>query len=246
MKTTKIIARLAQLGVIASFAAATPSMQAIELFEEDELGNINQRNVGSFKSNRFGINKGIGEIEKRTKPLQPYSTLKIEIPADVEYHETGNARVEIEAEKDAINKIQFHYSGNRLTIKTNGFATQSPVKLKLYGNDLQRVFVNSAADVALHDISVNDFLLSVRGSADVTAQGRARGCQVNAQGANDLDLGQLRCTDLTLTAQGSSDIVVSAAKSVKGRVQGAGDVEVLGNPARRTLEAIGAYDIDYR
>ena len=42
-------------------------MQAIELFEEDELGNINQRNVGSFKSNRFGINKGIAEIENRSK-----------------------------------------------------------------------------------------------------------------------------------------------------------------------------------
>lgn len=246
MKTKKTTAQIAELIVIASLAMLASSSSAIELYEEDTLGNVNQRNVGSYKSNKFGIDDGLDEIEKRTKPLQPYTTLKIEIPAEVYYHETGNSRVEIEASKDTINNINFLYSGNRLTINTNGFSTQSPVKLTLYGNDLQRVFVNSAAEVSLHDIAVSDFLLSVRGAADVEVQGKARSCQINAQGANDLNLAKLKCSEVTLTAQGSSDIVVSAAKSIKGRVQGAGDVEILGKPAQRKLDVMGAYDIDYR
>jgi hypothetical protein len=219
---------------------------ALELFEEDSMGNVNQRNVGSYKSNKHSRESSTGIVVTQTKPLQAYSTLKLEIPAQLEYYEQGNARVEIEADQETINSITFHYSGSRLTIKSNGFSSGLPVKLKLYGSDLQRVFINSAADVVLNDISVNDFLLSVRGSSDVEVNGKARGCQINTQGASDLDLSRLSCQEVTLAAQGSTDIQLNATKSIKGRVQGAGDVDVYGSPARRKLQAFGAYDINYQ
>ena len=235
------------ISVVSCCALATHSF-AIDLFEEDAMGNINQRNVGSYKSNRFGMNNANneGEVVKRIKPLQPYATLNLEVPVELAYSESGNPRVEIEASQEAINKINFIYSGNRLTIKSNGFSTNTPIKLSLYGSDLQRVFINSAADVVLRDIAVSDFFLSVRGAADVEVQGSVRGCQINTQGASDLNLEQLKCQTVTLVAQGSSDIVLFAAKSIKGRVQGAGDVAVLGNPSRRKLEVMGVYDLDYQ
>jgi len=222
------------------------SALAIELFEEDSMGNVNQRNIGSFKSNHHGSPESAGPVVKRNRPLQPYATLKLEIPVELVYYESGNPRVEIEAPDNVINKINFVYGGNRLTIKSNGFSIATPVRLKLYGNDLQRVFINSAAEVELNDIGVNDFYLSVRGAADVSVQGNATGCQVNSQGANDIDLSRLDCQSATLAVQGSSDIVLSASKSIKGRAQGAGDIEILGNPAIRKLQAMGAYDIEYQ
>lgn len=237
---------LVQLAIIASCASVMNGVFAVELFEEDSLGNVNQRNVGSYKSNSHGSPESAGPVVKRSRPLQPYATLKLEIPVELVYYESGNPRVEIEAPDSVINKINFVHGGNRLTIKSNGFSINAPVRLKLYGNDLQRVFINSAAEVELNDIGVNDFYLSVRGAADVTVQGSATGCQVNAQGANDIDLSQLICRSATLAVQGSSDIVLSASESIKGRAQGAGDIEVLGNPAKRQLQAMGAYDIDYR
>lgn len=244
-RPARVIRWFAILWLMLSACALPPASLAIELFEEDSMGNINQRNVGSYKSKRFGSQNSGGPVVQRSRPLGLYSTLKLEMPVELEYFDGGNARVEIMADQETINTIQFVYSGDRLTIKSNGFATSSPVKLLLYGNDLQRVFINSAADVTLNDINVVDFLLSVRGSADVAVNGGALDCQINAQGATDLDLSKMKCQDVTLLAQGSADIVISASKSLKGRVQGSGDVEVYGNPARRKLQVMGAYDVHY-
>jgi len=237
---------VARLITLTACCIHSASSQAAELFEEDSMGNVNQRNVGSFKSNRQGGLPVAGTVIKRNRPLQPYATLKLEIPAELTYYETGNARVEIEAASDELDKINFVYNGNRLTIKSSGFSITAPIKLTLYGNDLQRVFINTAAEATLNDISVNEFYLSVRGAADVSVEGQATGCRISAQGASDLDLSKLRCQSATLAVQGSPDIVLSASKSIKGRVQGAGDIEVLGNPRVRKLEVTGAYDIDYR
>lgn len=221
------------------------SATAVELYESDHLGNINQRNVGVYKKNRLDRAVNRAEIITRVKPLSAFSTLKIEIPVDIEYREIGNPRVEIEAPKDIIDKIMFNASGSKLIIDSHGFSSNGSIKLKLYGKDLRRVFVNSAADVELRDINVNEFTLSTRGAGDVSAQGSATQCVINALGASDLDLAKLRCSKVNLTVQGSADISLTALKSIKGRVQGAGDIEVLGNPSQRNLAAMGAYDIDY-
>lgn len=231
--------------IIICYSMSSSSI-AIELLEEDSAGNINQRNLGSYKSNSFGAVGVSGASIKRIQPLQPYKTLRVDIPVELHYFETGQARVELEGAQQDIDKINFRYNGNRLTIRSNGFTTTAPIKLTLYGNNLQRVFINGAADVELNDISVNDFSLSVRGAADVRVQGKARGCKINVQGASDLDLAQMTCQAVSLAMQGSADITLFAAKSLKGQVQGAGNVEVFGKPNQRKLQALGAYDVEYR
>ena len=234
------------LGFVLGCCAPINTVIAVEIIEQDSQGNINQRNIGSYKSNQYGQTSSQGTIEKRMRPLQPYTTLKLEIPASLTYHETGNPRVEIIASQDVIKRLSFVYNGSRLTISGRGLTSTSAVKLKLYGNNLQRVFINSPAEVSLNDISVSDFLLSVRSAAEVDVQGAARSCQINVDGANDVDLSELKCQAVTVASQGSSDIIVSASRSVKGRVQGAGDIDVLGKPAKRDIKAMGAYDIVYR
>lgn len=245
-RLTTNFCKLLKPSLLLSCCVLSSSLQAIELFDEDELGNVNQRNVGVFKSNKFDDSPNSGEVVKRNRALQPYTTLKLEVPVELEYFESGRARAVIEADEATINRLNFVASGDRLTIRGSGFSTSKRVKIKIYGNDLQRVFVNTAADVSLHDIGVNAFFLSVRGAADVSVKGSASRCQINTMGASDLDLSGLACQSVVLTAQGSSDVMVSAAESIKGQVQGAGDVEVLGSPAQRDLTVLGAYDVDYR
>lgn len=233
------------LAVAVSLLAIASGSSAIELYEEDELGNVNQRNVGVFKQNSFDEDVPDGKRVKRNRPLQSFTSLKVEIPVTLVYRESGPARVEIEAAENIINKINFVQNGPRLAIRSAGFNSKSPITLALYGNKLQRVFVKSAADVSLHDISVNDFLLSVYGAGDTSVRGSANNCNVTVQGAADLDLSALDCGSTKLNAQGSSDIRVRASQSISGRVQGAGDVQVLGRPAERSLQAAGAFDIEY-
>jgi hypothetical protein len=50
---------------------------------------------------------------------------------------------------------------------------------------------------------------------------------------------------MSLAAFGATDIRLQVKESIEGRVQGAGDLEILGQPKLRELKVMGAYDVEY-
>ena len=220
--------------------------KSIELYEEDENGNINQRNVGVFKSNSLVINPSADvRLIKRTRSVQPFNRIHIKIPVTVVYRESGPVRVEIEASQSMHLALRTDVAGGVLTVGSADVLVESFPIVYIYGKRLEGATVESAADASLEDISVNHFELRVRGSADVTVAGRATACSVDAQSASDIDLSALYCDRMSLAAFGATDIRLQVKESIEGRVQGAGDLEILGQPKQRELKVIGAYDVEY-
>lgn len=223
--------------------------QAVEFedFEQDSLGNINQRNVGVFKSNRHSDNDihSQSEVISKELDLAPFTTLKVELPVNLIFSASGNSRAEIQGPKDVVDKLLFVENGGRLTLRSTSFNSNEQVSIKLFGADLKRVFVKSAADVELNSIDSQDFLLSVQGAADVQVRGNAMHCKIDLKGAADVDLSRLRCQNVALTALGTADATLYASKKITGLAQGAGDISVLGAPDKRELNALGAYDISF-
>ena len=245
----ELIKRCLSLSLMLALGFTTnAAARDFEFFEEDEAGNINQRNVGVFKSNVHNSS----DIHKRSKivtrsvELNPFSALKVQIPVAVDYYRANNARAEIEGPEHVIENILLVEDADRLSIRSSGLQSSQPITIRLYGKGLERAFISSAAEVTLRDISAQQFLLSVRGAADVTANGSASRCKIDISGAADLDMGRLRCKDIAFTAMGSSDATVNASQSISGLAQGAGDVTILGSPAERSLQARGSYDLSYQ
>jgi len=223
-----------------------PSL-GIELFEEDERGNINQRNIGAFKSNILLKQSAANiRIEKQVRSLANYHRIELKTPAELVYRETGPSRIEMEGTVATLRAIRTDIKAGTLVIDTNGLQHDGTPTLRVFGNRLDSVTVSSAADVQLFDIRVNRFELQVRGAADIRVAGKSRVCIIDSQGAGDLDQSNLACENVTLKAFGASDILLHASAALEGRVQGAGDVTVTGNPAQRQLEIMGAYDVVYR
>lgn len=217
-----------------------------ELFEEDEMGNINQRNIGAFKSQQLIHSSGDSfKLEKQTRSLPAFNTIALHTAAELEYSETGPARIEIEAPAATLRALRIEVRAGTLEIDTNGLQPDSPPHLKVFGQHLEGLTITVAASARLRDILAKRFHLEIKGAADVEMDGQAKDCELDIQGASDIDQSRLKCDHVKLRTFGANDIQLHANRSVSGHVQGAGDVDVSGNPAQRSLKLSGASDIHY-
>ena len=103
----------------------------------------------------------------------------------------------------------------------------------------------SAGDFNFSQLRGKRFSLLLRGAADVRLSGKQSECHIDSQGAGDIDQSELICEQVALKVFGANDIQVHATREVSGRLQGAGDLAIRGNPARRELAIQGAFDVEY-
>ncbi|TNC81015.1 MAG: hypothetical protein C9356_10460 [Oleiphilus sp.] len=229
------------LGLVLSMAS-----HGIELFEEDEMGNINQRNIGVFKSQQLIQSSGDSfRLEKQSRPLPAFTAITLGTPAELEYSETGPNRIEIEAPAATLRALRVEVRAGKLIIDTNGLQPDSTPTLRVFGQHLEELDIRTAANARLHDILAKRFHLKVKGASDIEISGQAKDCELDIQGASDIDQSGLRCDHIALRTFGANDIRLHASQSVSGRVQGAGDIDVSGNPARREVQVMGASDIHF-
>ena len=181
----------------------------------------------------------------RTRTVQPFTQIHVKVPVTLVYRESGPVRVEVEASQSMHLALRTEVAGGVLTIGSADVRLESFPTITVYGKRLEGATIESAADASFEDISVNQFELRVLGSADVVVAGRAKACHLEAQSASDIDLSALVCERMRLTAFGATDIRLQATESIEGRVQGAGDLEILGQPQQRQLKVMGAYDVEY-
>lgn len=226
--------------------AVCSSAIAEEFYEEDAVGNVNQRNIGVFKSNRFDdSSEKPGRRVNKNVALNNYSKLTIELPVTITYQSGNNARAVLSGPEQVLQNVHLIEKGGRLIIRGSNFRSSQPVSIALYGNDLSQVYVHSPADVEIQAVQAQAFQLSVNGAADVAISGQAQHCRIDMQGAADLELADLRCNTVTISSLGTSDATVYASKRISGLAQGAGDLTVLGSPDERDIRALGAYDLTY-
>ncbi len=220
---------------------------ALELIEQDELGNVNQLNVGSYKSNKTDDNSAFSDrvVIDQERTLANYSKLDIRVPAEIIYRGGRDAKIKISATQSVLDSLTYQVRGGRLLINSEGFGTNQRVKIELSGSQLEEVLLRGSQEARFSGIQSTRFELSMRGSADVSVRGTANNCKLDIRGANDLDMEKLRCKHVNIESQGSSDIVLTANASISGRVLGAGDLVVYGQPEKRQLKATGAFDVSY-
>lgn len=156
--------------------------------------------------------------------------------------------VRIELGLPYFDKVQLQGSGdgwlrgfkqNKLEVNLQGSGN-----LSLDGsvNTLQ-VRQSGSGDINMNLAPMEQLDLAIRGSGDVLIRGQVRSLQISNQGTGNLNLGQLKAEYVYLQNSGQGDVKVSAAQEIKGRISGAGDLTVLGKPAKRNLEKQGAGEI---
>ncbi len=102
---------------------------------------------------------------------------------------------------------------------------------------------SGSGDITMNLAPMEQLDLALRGSGDVSGRGQVRSLQLSNQGAGNVSLGQLKADYVYLQNSGQGDVKVLATQEIKGRLTGAGDLTVLGKPAKRNLDKQGAGEV---
>lgn len=137
-----------------------------------------------------------------------FTKVAFQIPGKLYIRQGSTAKVEIQASKDLLSKIETKVDGSKLVI-------HSPGKWNWTGNETATVYV-----------TINNLEgLSVGGSGDVIGEGKftTRDLQLGVSGSGSMEIEIEASGDLEASVSGSGELSVrGGAKSVHSQVSGSG------------------------
>jgi len=129
------------------------------------------------------------------------------------------------------------FSGERIEVRMEGRGSLRfngrfrQVDAALSGNG--ELDLNAGAGIERFDAVLT-------GSGHMTIVGSARELHANASGSGELDARHLRAAKVEVSQTGSGQSTVHARETVTASISGSGDIEVVGNPAERSISRTGS------
>lgn len=190
------------------------------------------------------VGSGVRASEMRT--TEPFHSLEIDGPLDVNVSIASTCSVEVWADDNLIGLISTTVEGGELLIgfkQGSTIQTTGPMTLNITMPEIRAAALNGSGNVRLENVSQKELEIELRGSGDVVASGSVDSVEVSLQGSGDVDATRLRAVRADIRLQGSGDVGVVASERVKVRLQGSGDVTVGGAPATRDVKVAGTGDV---
>ncbi len=99
---------------------------------------------------------------------------------------------------------------------------------------------SGAAQVSVQGVESSQAFATATGASQVTLSGSATSLKVKASGASRVKAQSLSVEDADVSISGASSAEIRATKSVAGDVSGASQLDLHGNPAKKTVSTSGA------
>ena len=176
----------------------------------------------------------------------------------------SSARAEGSAE--ALERLSIEVQGRTLRIRRNSSAwggypgdRSGPVRIALTTRDLRAASVvgsgglevdrvkglrvdlslSGSGRLSVAAVDADNLVVGLLGSGRIALAGRAKQLKATIRGTGDLAAAGLKAEDAQVTADTAGSVALSAARTVRLRVGGSGDVEIAGN-ATCTIEGQAA------
>jgi len=169
----------------------------------------------------------------------------------------------------AIDRITIEVRGNLLIVRPDtsawsGYpgADPGPVEIELGTHDLTAASLTGSGSLSINkvkglsfdlavqgsgigdigEVAVDQFSISVAGSANARLAGHAAMVTSDVRGLSNLDAARLQVKDATITADGAATIDANISNSVKISASGPATIRLTGSPAC-TLRATGSASV---
>ncbi len=155
-------------------------------------------------------------------------------PLEVELVLPALAKVTVDGSGDStVNG----FSGERIDVRMEG-----PGSLRFNGRFREvDAAMSGSGELDLNAGSgIERFDAVLTGSGHLTVVGSAKELHASASGSGELDARHLRADKVQVSQTGSGQSTVRARQSVAASISGSGDIEVLGNPAERSVSRSGS------
>ncbi len=133
------------------------------------------------------------------------------------------------------------FSGDKLDVQLDGSGS-----VKFNGRFREvSAQVRGSGEMEMNGGASDKVEVALAGSGEMTVVGSCKQFTANQTGSGELDAEHLAAETASLELRGSGTSVVQASKSADVTVRGSGDVQVLGNPAERTVSRTGSGGVNF-
>ena len=164
--------------------------------------------------------------------------LKLDVPSDVEFIQGPIGKIEITGPKSIVDRLTIeggsihvadNIEGESLTIDRHGIRVQSGsdrLKIVVTAPDVRRFELSGSGDLEIEGFNQPTLSVTIDGSGDVSAKGRADAIDVKTNGSGSAYLDHLMTKDATVAVMGSGGVDISPSEKVKIEIAGSGDVSL--------------------
>jgi hypothetical protein len=187
---------------------------------------------------------GSGTVASQVRGVHAFRAIRLHGPVDLQFR-VGPQRVEIVADDNILPLVTTTVKDGTLVLDLTKqrMTTRNPIKAIITAPTLEAVAIHGSGDADLSGLASASFAVSIDGSGDVCARGKAGRVAVSIRGSGDVDTRALRADTAAVQVSGSGDVEVFAVKSVAATVNGSGAITVHGKPASVARQVNGSGSI---
>ncbi len=174
---------------------------------------------------------------RHTRNVSAFSKISFGVPGKLYLKQGSPQKVELEGDKDILEKISVEVEGSRLAIASNDkwynwhWSNNDKVIVYVTVENIDAIYVSGSGDVIGENKLISNTLdIKVSGSGSVKAEVDVNGnVKANVSGSGNMDLGG-KCQSFESNVSGSGRITLSANVSDKAdfNVSGSGKIEAKG------------------
>lgn len=202
------------------------------------LGAVWLLNAGDERSGaRDSIHISLtGEGATIQPALEDFDRVRLKIPAKIDITAGRPFAVSISADRAVLDHLEARVEDGTLIVGPK------PEKRRLRLNDahievavslpkLTALRIDGAVEGDVEGLDGGDLALAINGAADIDLAGRCERLDVTVNGAASISARPLKCADVRVTLNGAGNASVHASRSIRGQINGVGNVTVYGHPS---------------
>jgi len=190
------------------------------------------------------ILEGSGKLKTESRMVKPFTTLFVDAPIDVIVSVGEQQSVSVVIDDNLQDAIVVDVTRGELRITSKGeWSTKLKGKVRISVPSLIEAYANSQANMMIHDLSGESFILYYSGMGEVTLGGKVERVDIESDGWGVIDARRLFAETADVASRSSGDIIIWAQKSVYATTFADGDIECFGNPHDLVEEREGTGDV---
>lgn len=198
------------------------------------------------KNNNDAYGSGVYKDEERVirtpfQHIEILGAMNLTVEIGYDYY------LKVEADDNFFKKIKTSVYQNCFKLESKGgLFSNRQIKVFLTCPEVESIAIRGSSNVSILNIKQEFLKASVEGSGSIVASGFSEKVQASINGFGELDLQKLISHQTDVSIDGAGKVSLHAFKSIKGRVNGKGDIAIWGQPEIRDVKINGTGDILYR
>lgn len=177
--------------------------------------------------------RGSGDIVTAERDVSGFSSIQINIGADLVLAQGDEEGLIIEADDNLMAYIETEVRDNKLIVSTPDNTSISPsgiIRLNLTFDTLNAIDIFGSSAVTGENLDLATLAINFAGSGSTALTGRVDEQRINIRGTATINNFDLTCASAMVDISGSGTVEVNAERSLNVTVAGSGEIRYLGDP----------------